>query len=233
MAESPLQSQKRKAITIGNETFEIEEQSPAPEPPPPATPQSQPQQQIHSSQQSQPTAQTHSESPSQVQPQPQALPQPPPQAHPPFPITSPITDKPPSRPTQVADVTVFERDQRRDVQKNFNSDPVTRANRLLLVNRSTYVVLLSVVCLVALAIIAGIIWFNVSLGTIAGKDFGSDIPVTVNDQDTNNNQFDNAFHNNFTFNAQTQNSNQHTIQNNVNVTVILPEELIVKISNST
>lgn len=99
----------------------------------------------------------------------------------------------------------------------FNNDPEVRANGLLLLKKKSFVSIIVLFSLFILILAVGMIWFNVSVGKIADKSFG-DAPITV---EGTTNQFNNTV------------LNEHEINNYINVTVHMPDSMIVNLNSTS
>ncbi len=103
--------------------------------------------------------------------------------------------------------------------KNFNQNPNTKKLGVIAMKKSTYIGIWIFAGLVLLILLTNVIWFNVAF---TKKDFtpnitnnAPEIPITNNYNNTN--------------------QNEHTIINNINnnLTLIMPEDFLIKLVNET
>lgn len=89
--------------------------------------------------------------------------------------------------------------------------------------------IIKLVCIVlaTLSLCIGIIWFNANMGKMAEKNYGTDIPVTSN--------VDNTYNNNHTISTKTDNYNEHIANTYLNITttneIKMPDEFKTELVN--
>ena len=106
--------------------------------------------------------------------------------------------------------------------KEFNNNPNTKRAGVIAMKKGTYIGIWIFAGLVFLLLQISSIWFNVSF---TKKDFNTNIPV--------NNNIDVPV--NITNNYANTNQNNYTIVNNINnnITLIMPEDFLIKLVNET
>lgn len=108
---------------------------------------------------------------------------------------------------------------KRQVIEEFNNKPETKQYGVKLISKKTLASMWIVIGLLILLFSINMVWSNVNTGKLANKDFSFN----------SNPQIDNNYTNEF--NHTTVNHNNYTIVNNN--TIILPDELLIKLQNST
>ena len=104
-------------------------------------------------------------------------------------------------------------EEKKEAINNFNNNPTTKEFGVIAIKKSTYWILMIFGILLITTLIGGTIWFNISF---YGKDFAPNLINNIDTPDVN-----------------MTNNYEHITNIYINNSVEIPEELIIKIQNSS